>query len=165
MSSDFFASMMEDLYGLYAIEPPREISTSVYFTLKSGLQIAFEMSDHPQGLLLAAELGPLTRAASRSLWIQEALRWNGSKEGIGQVGLNKSQDLLVCFHLFPLVFLNAQSVFETIPKFEERALLWKSAVENGYPPALPGSAQIQGEEFNPFRAGSAAGRFVGTLRP
>lgn len=165
MSSDFFDSIMEDLYGLYSIKPPTEISTSVYFTLKSGLQIAFEMSDHPQGLLLATELGPLTRTASRTLWIQEALRWNGATEGIGQIGLNKSQDRLVCFHLFSLVFLTAQHIYEIVPKFEERALVWKNAVESGYPPTLPGSTQIQGEEFNPFRAGSAAGRFVGTLRP
>lgn len=166
MSSDFFASTMEDLYSLFGKEIPSEISNSVYFTLESGLKIAFEMRDDPHGLFMAVELGSLPRSASRVLWVQEALRWNGDVEAESQIGFNKSQDLLVGFKLFSLLFLNAQIIYEAIPAFQEKALIWKNAINNGYPPTLPGASKMEMESNTPFRAGSAPVGFIGrTIRP
>lgn len=165
MSSDFFASIMEDLYTLAGKEIPEEIKAAVYFTLKSDLRIGFQMAENSQGILMVSELGPLPRSASRTLWVQEALRWNGDIEGCGQLFFNPSQEMLGISHVFPLVLLNAELIYDTIPAFEERALIWKNAIDSGYPPTLPGAISLKTEEFNPFRAGSAPGRFIGTLRP
>jgi hypothetical protein len=160
--SDFFYSIVEDLYSLYKIEPPQEISNTIFFTMKNGVKIGMEMHSQPQGILMMAVIGSLPKGVSRFLWLQESLRWNSNQQICGTLSLDKQQDQLVLGCLFNLELLTAQIIYEAIPLFSARALLWKEALSAGYPPSLPGAIEINAEP-SPFSLPS--NRYTSRIRP
>ena len=165
--SDFFYSVMEDLYGLFALEQPKEFGLSVYFTRAAKVKMGLQMEDRPQGILLCSELGRMPLGASRQLWLQEALRWNSVIGAVGIVSLNVGADLLVLTHLFPIQNVNAQIIFEAMDAFEARAAPWQEGILHGVPPTLSGSLSIGSEAkaaLGSIHNVAAASR-MGMLRP
>lgn len=141
--SEYFYTLMEDLYNLLKLEPPKDYGIAAYFTLKSKLKVGLQMQDSPSGLYMVATLGPLPVGSTRKLWLQEALRWNSEIGAKGMLAMNKDSDNLLLGHLFPLQDLNAQIIYETFRPFEERALPWLEAIERaGFPPTLPGAQEL-----------------------
>lgn len=165
--SDFFYSTMEDLYGLYKVEPPKEIGLSVYFTRpESGLRIAYQMEDNPHGILMVAELGRLPSGSTRLAWLQEALKWNSEIGCIGILSINQAQDILVIGHLFPINHVNGQILYESVEAFEARALPWKNAINQGYPPSFSGGSNASMAAPSPMSiAGNSASSSRYRLRP
>lgn len=162
--SDFFCSIMEDLHQLFGMEIPKNIGVSVYFKFRSSLKIGFEMRDDPHGLLMVSELGNMPRGASRMLWAQEALRWNAEEGSVGALCWNPTIEVIMLSNLFTLDMLTAQTIFETVPMFEQRALVWKEAIDRGYPPVLPGASAVN---VSPREAAIpyGLGRYAKSIRP
>jgi hypothetical protein len=155
--SEFYKVIINELNALWGAEPIENMENTFVVTTNNGMQIFIELYGEPEYMLIGCNICELPENVTRSLWLKEALRWNGDRNsGEGVFSYNSDSGMLALHLFMQLDTLDAQQLNEKIWLIDDKAKIWSDAFQSGHPPILSGAGAIL--------EGSSSSQFMG-LRP
>lgn len=138
MVKDLYGSLLEELGRILEISDLHsDRNNSCLIKLKNDLQVQIEINPKTNTLLMGSDLGAPPLGRFRVDLFREALRANGlpyPQHGI--LAYSAKTDHLVLYETMALKDLTGDIISDHLGPFAEKALIWKTAMENNEVPVV-----------------------------
>lgn len=139
MVTDFFGTFLQELGAILQVEDLHpDANNSCLIKFKDDIRVQLEIDRQGQYLLLGSNLGEVPIGRYRENLFTEALKANGlpTLPRYGIFAYSKHANQLVLFEMFPIRELSSAKLGEFLPKYVEKAKIWKDAIARGDVPII-----------------------------
>lgn len=143
MVTDFFGTFLQELGALLQIPDLHpDANNSCLIKFKDDLLVQLELDRQGQYLIVGSNLGEVPVGRYRENLFIEALKANGlpTFPHYGTFAYSKHANQLVLFEMFPVRDLSSAKLGEFLPKYIEKAKIWKEAIARGDVPIISTAA-------------------------
>jgi Tir chaperone protein (CesT) family len=138
MVKNMFEALLDEIgHALGIPDLHSDQNSTCLIKMPNGISIQLEMHARTDEFLIGADLGQVPPGRYREDFFHEALKANGKpfpQHGI--LAYSSKTDHLVIYELLNARDLTGGRISEEITPFVEKALTWKSAIENGEIPSV-----------------------------
>lgn len=139
MASNKLVAILQDL-GRSTMIPIRDLApdrnNSCLISLPGGVEIQLESDREDKNLMIGCKLSEVPLGRYKENLFREALKANGQQDGYGSFGYIPRTNQLVLFDMLSYNDLSGEKVADFLEKFLEKAMTWRTAINNGEIPSL-----------------------------
>lgn len=139
MASNKLVAILQDL-GRSTVIPIRDLApdrnNSCLISLPGGIEIQLESDREEKNLMIGCKLSEVPLGRYRENLFKEALKANGQQDGHGSFGYIPRTNQLVLFDMLSYNDLSGEKVADYLEKFLEKAMAWRTAINNGEIPSV-----------------------------